>query len=242
MEKKENECFSDEICQRAVDFMTENSYWGLKASGLAGTMRGFSKKSVLNISEIVQIFSEIGGVIPDSENPYILLADYIQKTHPLGLGCNITDIGGGSYPAFGKIVDSRQQQLKKGSMTVYDSTLVRNDIGNMKLFRTYFGETTSLENTDIMTLNSPYPRDTTELAIGRSIEENKDLYVVFWNYNSGIEETMYFAYDYLTANCNRDDVVLLEYLDDGRYLRKPVLSKVKNGKQLTYKRDNKYLH
>lgn len=67
-------------------------------------------------------------LLQDAENPYLGFRDVIEKN--FGLDIDILEIGGGVYPSLSYSINSRQIEIGKGSITVYDPLLSKRLVSN----------------------------------------------------------------------------------------------------------------
>lgn len=96
------------------------------------------------------------GLIPKEKDSYIGYLEFLKENFDLGV--NIGEIGAGTMPVLAKYIDEYQQEIKKGTIEVYDPLLAPRYLGNIILSKKRFeGETKDLyiaraicENSDIV--------------------------------------------------------------------------------------------
>lgn len=99
-----------------------------------------------------QIFSAIDA-LPKDKNPYFQMANKIEEEY--GLDRDIVEVGGGRYPALAREIHKRQAKLHKGSITVYDPSLVVLQLEGIHLVKTPFNNATPLLKTDLVVGQKP---------------------------------------------------------------------------------------
>lgn len=87
-------------------------------------MLGISYK--LCSPKLYQIYDAIGDIIPDEENEFIAYKDFLKEIY--GMEHDFIELGGGPYPNIGVYISREQKLINRGTVTVYDPTLVAIDI------------------------------------------------------------------------------------------------------------------
>lgn len=100
----------------------------------------------------LQIFSAIEAFEQDI-NPYFQLASLIEKEY--GLDYNITEVGGGIFPALALEIAKKQKKLGKGSITVYDPNLVPKMLEGINLVKKDFSSMTLLPSNSLVIGRKP---------------------------------------------------------------------------------------
>ena len=91
--------------------------------------------------------------------------------------CNILDIDSGMIPSFANLLASRQLQLKKGTVTLYEPLLLSTSkkYKNMTLHKEAFTTETNIKSYDLIT--GIMPCEATELIIEQACKNKKDFYI-----------------------------------------------------------------
>lgn len=125
---------------------------------------------------MLQIYAEID-LIPEERNIYKGFIDLFKTKYSLDK--NILEVGGGYFPAMAKYIDGKQQQERKGSITVYDPRLITNKLGNIRLVNECFTLSTNIDEFDrIIALASC---GATEIIIKKANEANIDFFIGLCN-------------------------------------------------------------
>ena len=119
-----------------------------------------------------QIYASIGA-LPDEINLYKGLLEIIKNNFRIDK--NIIEVAGGCYPILSKYIDDEQQQIGKGTITVYDPQLVTNKLGNIKLMREDFTMSTPIDGCDLFM--SFAPCEVTECFIKKATQAKKEFIV-----------------------------------------------------------------
>ncbi len=83
------------------------------------------------------------GLVPKEKDSYIGYFEFLKENFDLGV--NIGEIGAGTMPVLAKYIDDYQQEIKKGTIEVYDPFLAPRYLGNIILNKRLFeGETKDL--------------------------------------------------------------------------------------------------
>lgn len=130
-----------------------------------------SSFGVTYYDHMTQIYQALN-LLEENENPYVGFRDLIENK--FGLDINILEIGGGVYPALSDVISKRQNEIGKGSITVYDPLLSRNvNLKGVSLQKQSFSRYENVEHFDLIIGKEPCAA--TMEVIGSSEINNKDL-------------------------------------------------------------------
>lgn len=119
-----------------------------------------------------QIYSYLG-ILPKERDLYYQFVQYINEFY--GLDKNIIEVGGGHFPTLAHHISEKQQKLKNGSITVYDTRLITENLDNIKLYKQKFTLNTDISNYDLII--GMMPCDATELIIRSAGIYNKEFVI-----------------------------------------------------------------
>ena len=136
--------------------------------------RNFGKKNVLCV--LREIYASMG-VLEQSENEYMKIFNLLKIE--FDLGCNILEIGGGSYPVLASYIDRYQHKIGKGTITVIDPAICINKLGNVKLVKEKFNFGDDISKYDLIVSQSPCLK--IDEFSAAAIEKNKSFFVTLCN-------------------------------------------------------------
>lgn len=163
--------------------MNKNDYIALKSfllkcnyneEKLNYIYKQFGKKNVLCI--LRQIYASLG-MLNDDENEYLQVYNFLSKN--FDLGCNILEVGCGSFPALASYIDKHQRKIGNGTITVMDPELSVKKFGNIKLIKDSFMFGDDISKYDLIISQSPCLK--IDEVSAAAIEKEKNFFVTLCN-------------------------------------------------------------
>lgn len=169
------------------------------------------------------------GLIPDEEDSYIGYFEFLKANFDLGV--NIGEIGAGTMPVLAKYIDEYQQEIKRGTIEVYEPLLAPKHLGNVILSKRLFnGETKDLYIARAIC-------ETSEVIIETANKENKPFSVMMCScipkgYPS-YDEWVYGLLDTAEKGSSDEFDIQIKYLNENYKDSHPVITKTYKNK-VTY--------
>ncbi len=111
-----------------------------------------------------------------SESSLDCLYELFLKSIPTENIPAVLEIGGGCFPAFSKYFDEFQREHNMGgTITTYDSRLITNKLGNIKLHKENLYEDMSVQSYDLIV--GIMPCDAKELIVKKATLEHKEFFI-----------------------------------------------------------------
>lgn len=132
-------------------------------------------------TRLAQLYS-LFGCFPEQSDPYIGFVDILQKY--FDIKTDILDVASGHYPAFGRIVASRQIELDHGTITLYDPNIVCKDnppYPNMKIHKDVFENIPCFSEYSLVT--TTLPCTITKEVIDKVVGTDQDLFLALCGCN-----------------------------------------------------------